>query len=472
MSASDSQNQSQLTRFLSDPHRALWRLSLPILGGMTIHTLYSVVDMMFVGWVGADAVAAMAYNMPLVFFSIGITIGITSGVTAVVAQAIGAGEKSRANNTAEHALVLGLVLGLALAAAGLIFGRELLAVLGADGDLNQLAWSYFQVTCYGLVFMVLSSNFRAILTGEGDTMRPMKILGAGMVLNIILDPIFIFTLEMGVRGAAVATMVSQIIAFLAFIYLVFIRRSTYLHFRLRHFAYSWSILGAILRIGVPASLAFVIMSTGGGVFNKILTSYSHDAVAAYQMSNRLEMLFFMPMIAIATGCVTLVGMFFGAGELDKLRDIVRYTMSRTVLLGLVSMVVMFTFAPQLLSIFRPNPEILEYGVSFLRVVAFAYPLIPLGMISGRVLQGLGQGLPMLIFTFLRVLAVSAPLALVFTYVLDKPVVWVWYAMLISVVVAASVAITWLAMILHRLEQLPRPGKAPPEKEIPSPVLAG
>ncbi len=130
MNPTDEHKQSQLARFLADPPRALWRLSLPILGGMTIHTLYSVVDMVFVGWVGPQAVAALAYNMPLLFFGIGITIGITSGVTAVVAQAIGAEDKSRANNTAEHALALGLVIGLGLALAGLIWGRELLALLG------------------------------------------------------------------------------------------------------------------------------------------------------------------------------------------------------------------------------------------------------------------------------------------------------------------------------------------------------
>lgn len=473
MSPADEQKQSQLARFLADPRRALWRLSLPILGGMTIHTLYSVIDMVFVGWVGPQAVAALAYNMPLVFFGIGITIGITSGVTAVVAQAIGAKDKPRANNTAEHALVLGLVIGLALAAAGLIYGRGLLALLGATGDLNQLAWSYFQFFCFGLVFMVLSSNFRAILTGEGDTVRPMKIMGAGLVLNIILDPLFIFTLDMGVRGAAVASMVSQVLAFLVFIYLVFIRRSTYIHFRLRHFTYQGSILAAILRIGLPASLAFMIMAIGGGVFNKILTSYSHHAVAAYQVASRLEMLFFMPIMAISAGCVTLVAMFYGAGELDKLRQVIRYTLSRTVLIGLGSAVVIYSLAPWLISIFRPSPEILDYGVSYMRVIAFAYPLIPLAMISGRVLQGLGQGMPMLIFTFMRVVAISAPLALYFTLVLHKPVEWVWYSMLISIAVAAAVAVTWLWIYLGRLERLSSPEMAPePEPEIVSPVVAG
>jgi Na+-driven multidrug efflux pump len=122
MPEEQSQENSRVASFLANPRKALWKLSIPILGGMAIHTLYSVVDMIFVGWVGPDAVAALAFNMPLVFFALGITMGLSSGVTAVVAQAIGGEDKARANNTAEHAVVLGLVIGAALALFGLAWG--------------------------------------------------------------------------------------------------------------------------------------------------------------------------------------------------------------------------------------------------------------------------------------------------------------------------------------------------------------
>lgn len=463
------QDNSRLAGFLADPRRALWKLSLPVLGGMAIHTLYSVVDMIFVGWVGPDAVAALAFNMPLVFFAYGMTMGLSSGVTAVVAQAIGGKDKVRADNTAEHAVALGIVVALAISAVGLIWGPRILFALGATGEINTLAWSYFQVICWGLTFSVLSSFFRGILAGEGDTMRPMVILGSGMVLNLIFDPIFIFGLDMGVRGAAMATLISQAIVFVAFIYLIFHRKSTFVEFRLRHFRYRPAIMLSILKIGLPASVSFMIMSVGGATFNKILSTYSHHAVAAYQIANRIEMLSFMPIIALSTGCVTLVGMFYGAGEYGKLRDIIRYTMAWAILIGVAAFVLIYPFAPQIMLVFRPNAEILDYGVSYLRVIAFAFPLVPIGMISGRVMQGLGKGLPMLILTTLRVLGLSAPLALYFAYALHKPVVWIWYAMLISVAVAASVGITWLLISLRQAERLPRP--AAPAKAL-EPAVGG
>ncbi len=455
MHQASRQDQSRLTGFLANPRRALWQLSLPILGGMVIHNLYSVVDMMFVGWVGPDAVTALAFNMPLVFMAYGITMGLSTGVMAVVAQAIGGRDKVRADNTAEHAVVLGLAVGIPMVAVGLLWGAQLLAVLGAVGDINTLAWSYFQVICWGMMFTVMSAFFRGIMTGEGDTMRPMMIMGGGMVLNIILDPVFIFGLDLGVRGAAFATVISQVIVCLVFVYLIFLRRITFVRFRLRYFRFRTAILMAIFRIGLPASLSFVFMALGQAAYNKILSSYSQYAVAAYQIAGRVEMIYFMPIIAIATGLVTLAGMFFGAGEFGKLREIINYTIVRCIMIGLVSIALIYPLAPIIMQIFKPSAEILAYGTDYLRIIVIIFPFAPIGMISGRVMQAMGKGLPFMVLSFIRVMAVGAPLAVLFTYTLHKPVEWVWFAMISGGLVSMVAGVLWLRSALRRAEQLPR-----------------
>lgn len=451
------QDDSRVQEFLANPRKALWKLSMPILGGMVIHTLYSVVDMMFVGWVGPDAVTALAFNMPLVFFAMGVTMGLSTGATAVVAQAIGGREKARADNTAEHAVVLGLTIGIPMAAFGLLFGPQMLQILGADGTIKHLAWSYFQVICWGMVFSTLSAFFRGILTGEGDTMRPMVVMSGGMVLNMILDPIFIFGLNLGVRGAAFATVTSQIAVFLVLAYLIFIRRVTFVRFRLRYFRFNIGILGAIFRIGVPASLSFVFMSVGQGVYNRILSDFSPYAVAAYQIASRVEMIYFMPIIAIATGVVTLTGMFFGAEEYNRLREIIRYAIGRSMLIGFLGIVVILPAAPMVLQVFKPSAEILDYGVTYLRIIVIIFPFAPIGIISGRAMQGLGKGLPFMVLSFIRVIAVGTPLAVIFTYVLDKSIEWVWVAMISGGLVSMVVGLIWLAATLRKAEQLPRSG---------------
>ena len=442
--------ESKVDLFRSDPRKALWKLSLPVFGGMIIHTLYSVVDMVFVGWVGPDAVAAMAYNLPLVFFAYGTVMGLSSGVTAVLAQAIGGKNKSRADNIADHALALGVVIGGMLMVVGLMYGRPMLEALGATGATNDLAWRYLQVIAIGLPFSVLSGFFRGILTGEGDTVRPMTILGVGMVLNIILDPIFIFGLDQGVRGAAIATVVSQFIVFVVFIYLLIIRKTSYVSFNLRAFRFRGGILMSIFKIGLPASFSFMVMAFGAAIYNKILASYSDHAVAAYQVASRIEMVYFLPLIALATGCVTLVAMFHGAGATDEIKKIVGYTLRWAVIYGVVFASIVIPLAPVLLSIFRPNAEILAYGVSYLRINALAFPIAPIGIISARVLQGMGKGLPFLVVTILRVMAIGGPLAAYFTFVQHRPLEFVWISMAVSMLGGAMVGLTWLLMTFKAL----------------------
>ncbi|MFB0515075.1 MAG: MATE family efflux transporter [Candidatus Neomarinimicrobiota bacterium] len=464
------QASSRVADFLAHPRRALWTLSLPILGGQVIHTFYSIVDMIFVGWVGPDAVTALAFNVPLVFFAMGMTMGLSSGVTAVVAQALGGRDKARADNTAEHAVVLGLAIGAPLVVIGLTWGPQLLSVLGARGDVSVLAWSYFQVICWGMIFSTLSAFFRGILAGEGDTLRPMLIMGMGMVLNIILDPVFIFAFGLGVRGAAYATVISQLIVFSTFVYLIFLRRSTFVQFRLRYFQFKTAILVAIFQIGVPASISFVFMSMGQGIYNKILSSFSQYAVAAYQIAGRVEMIYFMPVIAIATGVVTLAGMFYGAGEYGRLREIVRYAIQWAVVIGLVAVVLIYPSAPVIMQIFKPSDEILAYGVNYLRIIVLIFPFVPIGVISGRVMQGLGKGLPFMVLSFLRVIAIGTPLAAIFTYVFEKPIEWVWFAMISGGLVSMVVGLIWLGASLRQAERRPRPDKV--LKEAPEPALKG
>ncbi len=447
-------DRSRLTEIVANPPRALWKLSLPLLGGMAINTLYSIVDMIFVGWVGPDAVTALAFNMPLVFMSFGITMGLSTGVTAVVAQAIGRRDKARADNAAEHAVFIGLVIGLVLAITGLILGYQILAVLGASANVLDLAWSYFQVICWGFLFSVLSAFFRGILAGEGDTLQPMIIMGLGMVLNIILDPVFIFGLGQGIRGAAIATVISQSIVFIIFINLLFLRKTTYVTFKLHYFNFRLTIITAIFKIGVPASFSFIFMSLGQAAYNRILISHSQYAVAAFQIASRVEMIYLMPILAITAGLVTLAGMFFGAGEYSRLKEIIRYTISRCVLIGLIASIIIYPAAPAIMRIFRPVQDILDYGVTYLRVMVLIFPFAPISIISGRAMQGMGRGLPFMVLSFIRVIAIGVPLAAIFTYSLNKPIEWVWFAMISGSLVSTIVGLIWLATTQRRSERLP------------------
>ena len=460
----DSNSGSRLAIFIENPPKALWSLAIPIMFGMGIHTLYNLVDMIFIGRLSGDAITSVAFNMPLFFLMLGLTMGLGTGVTASIARFIGEGNKSSADNAAEHALVMGAIISLIFTSLGFAYGQEILRYLGAEGVILELSWDYLYVICAGLPFMVFSAFFRSILAGEGDMKFPMMVAALGTILNILLDPLFIFELDqlgsigfgLGVKGAAIATVISQATVFVIFIFMLFIKEHAYITFRLQYFSPSRFILWDIIKIGIPASLSMVIMAVGQGVFNRILIHYSSQTVAAYQVAGRLDMLIFLPIFAIAGAMTTLVGMFYGAKKIGHLRSIVRYGVSRVFIITIASSAFVYAFAPTFSGFFTNDIEIQDVAVGFLRLMTLVYPFVAIAIVSGRVMQGLGKGIPVLVITTIRVLGVSAPLALYFSFVLDvhrQHVEWNWYAMMISTSVAFVIAVSWVRMEMNKLNKL-------------------
>ena len=455
---SHSESKPRLKTFLDNPSKALWSLAVPIMFGMGIQTLYNLVDMIFIGTLGGQSITGIAFNMPLFFLVLGLTMGLGTGVTASIARFIGQNNKKEADNSAEHAIFMAVVISLFLSSLGLLFGERILSLFGAEGEILSIGWEYLHVMCVGMPFMIFSGFFRSILAGEGDMKLPMMVAGLGTVLNIILDPIFIFDLEnygglgfgLGVAGAAMATVISQVIVFCVFIYMLFVKKHSYITFRLKDFSFSSDIIWDIVKVGLPASLSMVVMAIGQGVFNKILIHFSADTVAAYQVAGRIDMLVFLPIYSIAASLTTLVGMFFGAKEYDILRFTIKYGIMSAFCITVLSSVLIYLFADLAVGFFTDDELIISIAVTFLKLFAFVYPLISVGITTGRVLQGLGKGLPVLVITIVRVLGVSAPLAFLFIFYMGKPVEWVWYSMMISTIVAFTIAVIWLLSTIRKL----------------------
>ena len=454
------QKESRLNEFLENPERSLWSIALPVIVGMAVQTFYSIVDMLFIGQLGGSSIAAVAFNMPLYFFVMGITFGIGTGITATIARAIGEQDKKKADDAAKHGLLIALIMGVSLTVLGLLTGKKVLAMLGSPSELIDESWSYLRVTCYGMIFIVFSIVFRSILAGEGDMKFPVMVAATGTILNIILDPIFIFDLDeyggfgldMGVKGAAAASVVSQMIVFFIFIFMLLFKDHAYITFDMQNFTFSKDIMKEILVVGIPSSVSMIIMSFGQGVFNYILIiGYGPNAVAAYTISGRLDMLMFLPIMGIATGLVTTVGMFAGAKRYDKVRSIINYAISRAFVIVAIASSIVYVLAPSIISLFTNDENIKEIGVSALRTLCFTYPFVGIAMPCGRIMQGLGQGIPVLVITALRVLLISAPLAYYFAIIDSRDIVWVWYSIAISVSVSAIVGPLWVRRTINEME---------------------
>ena len=445
-----NQKKPPLQLFIDNPSKSMWNLAIPIMAGMGIQTLYTIIDMIFIGRLGGNAIAAVAFNMPIFFFVMGLSFGLGNGVTASIARFIGADDKVNADNSAEHAVVIAFLISGVLTSVGLIYGKEILILMGCTQEILPLAWDYLRVSCYGISFGVFSGFFRSILAGEGEMKLPMIVAGLGTVLNTILDPIFIFYLDYGVTGAAWATTISQIIVFCIFIYMLFIKHRTYIRFKLKDFSPSSFIIYDIIKVGIPVSMSMVVMAIGQLVFNRLLVNYSTNAVAAYQIGGRIDMLVFLPIFGIASALTTMVGMFYGANEINKIKFISSYGIRSSLIITSICSALLYIFAPPVISIFTSDPTIQKISIDYLRIISLLFPFISIGLTIGRILQGLGQGMPSLIITTIRVIGVAGPLAYYFTFIQDKPVEWIWYSMFISGIFATIISIVWVTITFKKL----------------------
>ena len=436
------QKESRLNAFIENPYKSMWTMAMPIIAGMMVQTLFNVVDIMFIGWLGADEVTAVAFVSPLFFIIIGLGVGIGTGATATIAQYIGQKDKLNAERTASQTILIGFLSTIVLTVLGVIYGKGLLSILGAEGEILSIAYSYLRILTFGLGLVIFSLFFRAILAGEGETKIPMIIGLIGTVLNLILDPILIFTFEYGVRGAAYATVISQIVMVVSYLFIIFVKKSTFISFNIRKFAFNNHIVAKIFQIGIPSSLSMLIISFGQVVMNKILINYSTEAVAAYQIVSRLDMLLFMPILGIAISLTTIVGMFYGAKEFDKLLSVVYYGINRAVIITTVSVIIFFLLAKNILPIFSSNSLVIDIGVTYLKIIILAYPAVGISVICSRVCQALGEGVPLLVTTVTRVIILTAPLSYYFYYI-GKPLEWVWYSQVFAILVAAIISFCWM-----------------------------
>ena len=436
------QKESRLDAFIANPYKSMWTMAMPIIAGMMVQTLFNVVDIMFIGWLGADEVTAVAFVSPLFFIIIGLGVGIGTGTTATIAQYIGQKDKENAEKTASQTILIGFLSTIFLTVLGVIYGEGLLSILGAEGEILSIAYSYLRILTFGLGLVIFSMFFRAILAGEGETKIPMIIGLIGTVLNLILDPILIFTFDYGVRGAAFATIISQIAMVASYLFIIFVKKSTYISFNIRNLSLDNYIISKIFQIGIPSSLSMLIISFGQVVMNKILVNYSTEAVAAYQIVSRLDMLLFMPILGIAISLTTIVGMFYGAKEYKKLLSVVYYGINRAVIITTISVILFFMLAKNILPIFSSNVMVIDIGVTYLKVIILAYPAVGISVICSRVCQALGQGVPLLITTTTRVLILTAPLSYYFYYI-GKPLEWVWYSQVFAILIAAIISYAWM-----------------------------
>ncbi len=444
-----SYTADRLQQFLDAPTRALWTMAIPMIAGMAVHTMYIVADTAFIGTLGTDALAAATFVAPLFFLMVALTMGLGTAVTALVAQAVGRGDEASADAAAGTAISSGIVLGIVFGGAGLLAGPWMLEKLGAEGRVGEMGWEYFQVLALFMPLFFVSAVLRSILTGEGDAKTPMIVLGVSTVANIGLDALFIFGFGMGLRGAAVATVLAVMISVSSFSVLLLRRKSAFVRLRVSALIPSSADVAALFGLAVPIAGSMIVMSVGTMLYNRILADFGSVAVAAFGAASKVDMIVVLPIFGLSGAAVTVVGMFAGAGRSDLVRSTALYTYRWAITIAAVIGGGAFLMSDGILRIFTSDPNALAIGTTYLGYMIFAYPMMAVGMTTGRLLQGLGHGFPAMFLTTLRVLLVGVPVAYLAVNVFDQSIEGVWIGILSGGVCATVAAFLMVRQLMWR-----------------------
>lgn len=441
--------KNRVDEFIKNPKRALFVLSSPVLVAMLVQTMYNIVDTAFVGRLGSDALAALTFTFPVFFFLVSINSGLGIGMGSRISRLLGAKKKKEAENTAVHGLLISLFLAVLVIITGILTQDIIFSLFGASGNVLSLAKDYMSIIIFGVSIMFPVYVMNNMFSAQGDTKTPMKVQITGLLLNIILDPIFIYVLGYGVKGAAIATVIALAVPLVMNIY--FLKKKSYLKIRIGSFKYSYKIVKEIFSVGVPASFMMIIVSVYVIFLNKAMAHFGTDYVAAFGLASRLESLVTLPVVAFSMSTVTLVGMFYGAKRYDLVKKTVWYSLKICTVIAVVLSSVFFAIPSLFFRVFTSDVTLLMIASTYMRVNVFTLPFMPINMIASRVTQGLGFGLPGFIIHFVRIFVVAIPLAYFFVFVLDYGFLSIAFAMVIGGMTASIVALVWLILKLKKIE---------------------
>ncbi len=451
---------------LGDPKKAIIKLSIPMMVAMSVTTVYNLADAIWVSSISSTALAAVGFVFPFFFMALAIANGLGVGGGAAISRRIGAGDKEGADNVAVHTLVIMLVIAMLFTISFFIFARDIFSLIGA-GETLAMATLYARIIAIGTVTIFFSFIANAILRAEGDAKRAMHAMVLGMVLNIALDPIFIYTFGLGVAGAAWATLLSMSVSSLLLFYWLFLKKNTYLSFRFRGFHFDTSIIKDIFKIGFPASLMQISMSITMLIMNIILVKIGiisgvekpEYGVAIFTAGWRVATMATMPLIGISTAVVSVTGAAYGARAYKKLNTSYMYALKIGIIIESAIALSIFFFAPMITLLFtlaEASAYLTNDIIIFLRIVCIFFPGIAFGMLSSSMFQGAGKGTSALIVTIFRSIILTPPLVWLFSITLGMGLPGAWWGMVAANLTGSAVAFTWAKIYIKNLQKLPNP----------------
>lgn len=414
----------------------LYTMAVPLMLSLLVQSLYNIVDSIFVARLSETALTAASLVYSVQFLMIAVGVGTAVGLNALLSRKIGEHKPEEACQAATTGLFLMLITALIFSMAGIFFSDVIASKMTSDPELQTLCRQYLSINlvyCWGIF---LQTYGQRLLQAVGDTVLSMISLIIGAILNIILDPIMIFGLlgcpAMGIRGAAIATVIGQICGAIAA--LLFNRfHNPIIHVHLKNYHFRWQDIADIYRVGLPTIIMQAIGSIMTFAINSILLHVSATAVAFFGIYYKLQNFLMMPTNGLGQAAIPIVGYNYGAKKYQRVQQAWKILLPTGAVIALCGTVIFWCFPGKLLQLFSASPEMLALGVPALRIISVSFVLAAVTILCGYFASGLGNGIINMVSAAIRQLVLLVPCLLIFIKTLG--ISHCWYAFWIAEIIA-------------------------------------
>lgn len=402
-------------------------MSMPSMFSMLIQALYNIVDSMYISFYSTDALTAVSLVFPIQMLLVSVAVGTGVGINSLVSRRLGEKRFGEANSAATHGVVLAVASWILFVVLGLLFIEPYFSMMDATPLVKQMSCTYTNIVVYLSLGCFVQCIFEKTLQATGNMFYPMLFQLTGAIINIILDPIFIFGYlgvpQMGIAGAAIATVTGQIAAMIFSTVIIF-TKSHDVHITFKGFKLDLKIIRDIYSVGLPSIIMQAIGSVLTTALNKILIGFSEAAVSVFGIYFKLQSFVFMPVFGLNQGVMPIMGYSYGAHSKKRLMSALKYGCVIAFFIMLAGMIIFWSIPEAMLMMFNATDEIMTIGVPALRIISLCFTSAAIGIMFSTLFQAIGIGINSLIISLLRQIIILLPAAYFLSMIGLEAV---WYA---------------------------------------------
>jgi putative MATE family efflux protein len=386
--------------------KQMWYFSLPIMLTNLLQVSFQLIDSLWVGnLLGANALGAIAVSSTVIFTILSLIIGINNATLTILSQQKGYGNDSGLKNYINAFVVILSLLSVGLGVLGYVFAEQILLLLATPEAMIAEATSYLQINFMGILFLFGYNFIGTVLRALGDSKTPVRYVLIAVILNAILDPLFLYVFDLGIEGAAYATILAQGLAFLYGIYDSFKRQLV------PYTIPKWPIkdeVTTILKLGIPSGLQMTVISAGVMAIMSVVNSFGNDVVAGFGAAQRLDSVIMLPAMALGTAVNSMAGQNIGANKWDRVHQIAKYGIIINLLIMTIISLMVIIFAESAINLFINEQDAIHFGTRYLQMIALFYPFLGINFILNGIVRASGAMFQVLILNVISLWILRYP----------------------------------------------------------------